>query len=547
MLKFFLDLPVRKKMTAGFGFLVLTLFLTSLGTYRDLFNMHRFMESFYEQTVPFIDQSHQLISLTQETSLKLSLNQDTAGTAAEYRRISTKLEKMADNHDDVRHKLLFYTIEGGIDSKKLATEMHAARNNYEKMVAGGSYNPALQQAVTSNLQSVIETFSKESSTVGSTADKYLSSTEIFTLSFTFIIALIAGGLGFAVTSMVTKPVAKVVERLTDIAEGAGDLTLRIDVTSKDEFGQMSNLVNQFVENLDEIFARIKVGAIQVDQATIEIASGTQGLSQSSQEQAAAIEEVAATIEEMSSTIKATAENATLSSERTKQTEQAIQQNAAIARDLADAMGEIRTASTKIGEITSTVNDVAFQTNLLALNAAVEAARAGEHGKGFAVVAEEVRALAQRSAESSREIKSLIDDTVGKIASGDDMAKQAGESFSGIIDLISALSQSMDEIDAAAREQASGIDEVTRAISQIDNSTQQNASTTEELASTSDNLKVEAGSLTDLIERFKVSQDISAAIPERRGVVPPKAALVSEAALNAFKDTANDLSDDFEEF
>jgi methyl-accepting chemotaxis protein len=180
-----------------------------------------------------------------------------------------------------------------------------------------------------------------------------------------------------------------------------------------------------------------------------------------------------------------------------------------AQELVRGMREISDASKKIGDIITTVNEVAFQTNLLALNAAVEAARAGEQGKGFAVVAQEVRALAQRSADASKQIKALIEDTVGKISAGDVMVKKSGESLEQIIKHIHELSQVMEEIAAASNEQASGVDELNRAVTQIDTSTQQNASTVEELASTSDNLMSEAKELSSTVARFKVSEEETA--------------------------------------
>jgi len=175
-----------------------------------------------------------------------------------------------------------------------------------------------------------------------------------------------------------------------------------------------------------------------------------------------------------------------------------------AQELIKAMNEMSVASKKIGDITVTVNEVAFQTNLLALNAAVEAARAGEHGKGFAVVAEEVRALAQRSADAVRQIKILIEDTVNKISAGDEMVKRSGESITEIIVHIDELSQTMEDIAASSAEQSSGVDELNRAIAQIDSTTQQNASTVEQLSGTADNLSTEARDLTVTVERFRVS-------------------------------------------
>ena len=269
---------------------------------------------------------------------------------------------------------------------------------------------------------------------------------------------------------------------------------------------MSINTNRFIGVIERIVMDVRDTAMRVENATQEVQSGSQGLSQSTQEQAAAIEEVAATIEEMASAIKNTAANSEQGRSQTREIVTLAEQGGEIARALVKAMDEIKISSRKIGEITTTVNDVAFQTNLLALNAAVEAARAGEHGKGFAVVAEEVRALAQKSAQSAREIKTLIEDSLNKVDTGDRMVKQTYEALEKIVRSMEHLAQTIEEITVASTEQAGGVDEVNRAVSQIDTSTQNNASTVEELASTADALNIEARELGSLVKQFKVSED-----------------------------------------
>jgi methyl-accepting chemotaxis protein len=217
-----------------------------------------------------------------------------------------------------------------------------------------------------------------------------------------------------------------------------------------------------------------------------------------------------------------------------------------AKELVRGMSEISEASKKIGDIIITVNEVAFQTNLLALNAAVEAARAGEHGKGFAVVAEEVRALAQRSADASRQIRTLIEDTVGKISAGDTMVKKSEESLDQIIRHIQDLSSVMEEVAAASSEQASGVDELNRAVSQIDTTTQQNSSTVEELASTADSLSNEAKELSDTVARFKVADEKKITKAKRDVIIKqPKVKIKAEPARAM--DSSSHIEEDYEEF
>ena len=367
-------------------------------------------------------------------------------------------------------------------------------------------------------------------------------------AFLIVICLIMAAISAIFAGRIARRAKDISNGMQEIAQGEADLSRRLPVLSTDEVGEIASWFNTFVANLEEVIAKVKESSVQVDSATKEVAAGAGGLSQATQEQASAIEEVAATIEEMTSSIKHNAENA--SEGRARATEMVHMANASgeSAQELVRAMGEISDASKKIGDIIVTVNEVAFQTNLLALNAAVEAARAGEHGKGFAVVAEEVRALAQRSADAARQIKALIEDTVNKISAGDDMVKKSGESLGHIIKNIQDLSMTMEGIAAASSEQASGVDELNRAVAQIDTTTQQNASTVEELASTADNLSNEAKELAGTVARFQVSKEDKTAKAAGRSV-PKKQqpGRAKSAKAKTIQPEEASFEDDFEEF
>ncbi|MBN2297620.1 MAG: Cache 3/Cache 2 fusion domain-containing protein [Deltaproteobacteria bacterium] len=312
---------------------------------------------------------------------------------------------------------------------------------------------------------------------------------------TIIIILFARG--------ITSPLAKGVALAKKMAQG--DFTQSIDVVRNDEIGDLAEALREMVSRLGTLVNNVKSISNEVYSATNEVASGTQGLSQATQEQASAIEEIASTIEEMASSIKLNASNANEGLDKAGNTKNALNNNLEIGGRLTQAMDDIYQSSGKIEEIIVTVNEVAFQTNLLALNAAVEAARAGEHGKGFAVVAEEVRSLAQKTADASKQIKVLIEDTLNKINAGNDLVKLSENSLNESVSYMDELSDTMDEIASSSAEQAKGVDELNRSIVQIETITQQNASTVEELAGASENMSMDTKQLSDMMKIFKTAE------------------------------------------
>lgn len=290
----------------------------------------------------------------------------------------------------------------------------------------------------------------------------------------------------------------IVERISD-----GHLNSNVHVEVRDEIGQMIEQLGQMDRQLARIVEQVRDSATSVDTAAQQIASGTDDLAQRTQEQASSIEETASSMEEMTSTVKNNADNAQEANQLASGTRQDAERGGEVVQKAVAAMRDIDESSGKIVEIISVIDEIAFQTNLLALNAAVEAARAGEQGRGFAVVATEVRNLAQRSAKAAKEIKDLINDSVGKIKNGSQLVEESGETLEGIVENVRRVTEIVAEIAAASNEQASGIDQVNRAVMQMDEVTQQNASLVEETAAASRSMQEQAAQLLERVAFFSL--------------------------------------------
>jgi methyl-accepting chemotaxis protein len=291
----------------------------------------------------------------------------------------------------------------------------------------------------------------------------------------------------------------------DMARGQGDLTKRLPVTGLNEVGKLAFWFNEFMNDIEEIVGHVRETSLQLHQSIEEVSGGSQDLSQATQEQAAAVEQISASIEEMNGTVLNNADLIREGQNTSNAITKLIEHSKQVFADLMKAIQGISLDSKKIGDIVLTVNEVAFHTNLLALNASVEAARAGEHGKGFAVVAGEVRSLAQRSAGAASEIKALIEGTVGRIKNGDEIMQKTSSSLEELMSRMEFFFRMMEVISTSSTEQTQNIGELSRAITQIDGSTQNNASTVEELANTLDNLRSIATVLAVDIQKFKTSQ------------------------------------------
>lgn len=305
---------------------------------------------------------------------------------------------------------------------------------------------------------------------------------------------------------VVVPLREVQRVLNSLAEG--DLTEKMSGDFHGDFAKLNDSLDRSITNLNNMVGEIRGAGSSIATASSEISSGNTTLSQRTEAQAASLEETAASMEEMTSTVRQNADNSEEARKLAADARELAERGGEISNRVVASMDDISSSSSKIAEIISVIDEIAFQTNLLALNAAVEAARAGEQGRGFAVVASEVRSLAQRSASAAKEIKELINDSVAKVDDGSKLVNESGSALKAIMEAINNVSSIISEIAGASREQAIGIEQVNTAVTQMDEGTQQNAALVDEVAAASASMEEQAAQLQELVNRFKVSGDVA---------------------------------------
>ena len=332
-------------------------------------------------------------------------------------------------------------------------------------------------------------------------------------------ALMALGCWLFMNRTVLRPLSEAVSHFGRIA--GGDMTGRVEVPSSNEIGQLFSAIGRMQEALTRTVARVRAGVAEINVGARDIAEGNNDLSSRTEQQAASLEQTAASMEQLASTVRQNADNARQANTLAANASAVAVKGGDAVAEVVGTMDGISTSSRKIAEIVGVIDSIAFQTNILALNAAVEAARAGEQGKGFAVVAAEVRSLAQRSAQAAKEIKGLIDDSVSKVMAGSTQVETAGQTMQEIVASVRRVSDIIGEIAAASQEQSSGIDQVNRAVSQMDQVTQQNAALVEQAAAAAGALQSQAHSLADAVDVFRIDDDAATldVHGQQRGRVP----------------------------
>jgi len=374
---------------------------------------------------------------------------------------------------------------------------------------------ALYHAQFLPLQASLQSLIDELTTLGEQGNEQAENTSqhsVYTVTaiLVAVLALVLGGV-IVVSRSIQQALGGEPDYAADLCKqiAHGDLTIAVD----SQTGNQENLLSamrDMKQHLTTIVQGIKHSAESIATGAREIAAGNNDLSQRTEEQAASLEETASSMKQLAGTVRHNAENARQAASLAESASGVAQRGGAVVSRVTETMQGISDSSSKVAEIISVIEGIAFQTNILALNAAVEAARAGEQGRGFAVVASEVRSLAQRSGSAAKEIKALIDESVSRVDAGSQLVAEAGSTIGEIVNAVTRVTGIVQEIAAASEEQSTGIEQVNRAVGQMDEVTQQNAALVEQASAAAQSMNQQAQSLREAVSVFRV---LDVAVPQ----------------------------------
>ncbi|MGZ5818813.1 MAG: methyl-accepting chemotaxis protein, partial [Burkholderiaceae bacterium] len=512
------DLHIKGRLIAVVG--MLCLFMAFVGIYglTGMNASNQALKSVYEdRAVPLgqLDLVVRLLNLSRLDVAEATAMQDASTVSAAITDIESNIERINKSWDDYAATPLV------ADEKKLATQFAEDRKSY----IDNALRPAIAALKAGNFEEakhleeskMISAFVPVRAGINAliklqldVAKEQMEKAQAnYASTRNIIMAIIAAGflLSVFLVMYLIRSIVQPLNRAVDVAKqiAACNLTANIEVHSTDEPGQMLHALNVMQKSLTNIIASVRSNAELVNTASSEIAVGNTDLSQRTEEQASSLEETASSMEQLTATVKHNAENSQQAKQVVHAARDIAERGGVAMGDVVETMSSIASSSKKITDIISVIDGIAFQTNILALNAAVEAARAGEQGRGFAVVATEVRSLAQRSAAAAKEIKDLIGDSVSKVEGGSKQVAQARQTMDQIVDAVKKATEIMNDISTASLEQSNGIEQISKAVIQMDEVTQQNSALVEENAATAKTLENQAKAMDERVSLFRLDE------------------------------------------
>ncbi len=524
-MNWFKNLKIGYKMGAGFVFTILLLLVTAIlgiwGTSRS----HRDMEEFMRIHLPSLDylieadrDLQQLLVAERSMIFTDIKTEEFKGFEAAYE------ENMKQSHDRLqKYEALTQREEERTIFKQYLEERKIWEELSRKVVAQrkSDIEEGKRLAMELSLGKGEEAFTRMRNHLDKLQEIKLNLAESFrnnsnsvnrkmiigAIAFSSIAILLLGIFMIMLNRTVTRSIKEMMARGQDLAQGKSDLTRRLNVKSKDEIGILAGLLDKFLERIEGIIVQVKDSTQVMLKSTQEIADGSQDLASRTNQQAASITETSSTLEEFASILKHNSDQSIQANAKIEKLDTDVKNKRELIRNVTQTMSEIDQSSKEIGKIMNVINDISFQTNLLALNAAVEAARAGEAGRGFAVVASEVRNLAQKTADSSKTIQEIVTTNVDSTQRGMELVKETESFFETVMGMLGELSAIIRNIDNGSREQATGMEQISQAVMQLEQVINQNAQLVSNFAETGKRMSVNSDQLRDLMDQFITASNL----------------------------------------